>query len=292
MNIFFLIAAFGAGAFGTLIGGTPTFIMTGFVALAGGIAGLAGAADLATATMAFGSVFGPHVSFAAAAVGAAYAARKGYLKTGGADCLTALNGFAKVDVLLVGGFAGITGFVIQWFYANVCHFDTDTVAMTVVTMGILTRLIIGKTGLFGKYEDGEKRHFFTPGQGLYNLVMGLAIGVMVSGVAMYLMQTYPAATDLIVANYPTIFFAISAITLIFCLTSTGATTPATHHITITCANAAVLSGNFAVGVLVAVIATFMGDFMGNVFNSHNDSHIDPPALTIFPLTFIIFALFK
>ena len=91
MNIFALLAAFGAGLFGAILGGVPTFIMTGLIALAGGIAGMAGVSDVATASMAFGSVFGPHVSFSAAAVAAAYAGRKGYLKSGGADVATSLN---------------------------------------------------------------------------------------------------------------------------------------------------------------------------------------------------------
>lgn len=292
MNVLELIAAFGAGVFGTLIGGTPAFIMTGFVALAGGIAGMAGAADLAASGIAFGSVFGPHVCFAPAVVSAAYVARKKYADISGADTLTALNGCAKPDVLLVGGCSGILGFLIQWFYANICHFNTDTVALTVATLGVLTRLTVGQTGLLGKYEEGEKRYFLTPGKSLYHLIMGLSIGVMVSGVGIHLLNTYPQQAEAIKVNYPTVFFAISAISLILCMTSVGASTPATHHITITTANAAVLSENIWIGIAVAVIATFVGDFMTNTLNSHNDTHIDPPAWTIFPLSFIIFALFK
>ena len=293
MNYLSLIAAFGAGVFGSMLGGVATFVMVGFIALAGSIAAMAGGADLATACIAFGTVFGPHISFAGAVTAAAYAGKQGYLPTGGADIFTALFGCRKPDVFLVGGLTGAVGYVVQWTYANVFHFNTDTVAMTVATLGILTRLIFGEARLFGDYE-GEKRDFFTIKENglLNNLILGVSVGFIVAGTGMYLLRTFPDQADLITGNYANLFFSISAICFILMMTEAGASTPATHHITITCANATMLSGSFLVGLVVAVAATFLADFFTNNINSHVKSHWDPPAMTIFILSFIIFGIFK
>ena len=67
--------------------------------------------------------------------------------------------------------------------------------------------------------------------------------------------------------------------------------PTTHHITLPAAHAFVLSGNPIIGILVAIICSLFGDFVVKTFNSHCDTHIDPPACTIFIMTFIILAIF-
>jgi len=292
MNYLILLASFGAGVFGAMMGGVATFVMVGLIALAGSIASMAGGTDIATATLAFGTVFGPHISFTGAVAAAAYAGRKGYLSSGGADIMTALHGLNKPDVFLVGGATGVIGWFIERFYSNVCHFNTDTVAMTVATLGILTRLIIGKAGLFGTYEAGEKRQFLSVDHVWSNLLLALSIGCIVSGTGLFIMETYPQMAELIKANYANIFFSISALTFILMMTIPGASTPATHHISITTANAVMLSGNFFVGIVTALIAAFLADVFGNVINSHNDTHWDPPAMTIFSMSFVIFALFR
>ena len=293
MSYLAIIASFGAGVFGAAMGGVATFVMVGLIAIAGSIAAMAGGTDIATATMAFGTVFGPHISFTGAVAAAAYAGRKKYLKSGGADIMTALFGLNKPDMLFIGGVTGVLGFLIHWFYTNVCHFDTDTVAMTVATLGVLTRLIIGKSGFIGKCEEGEKRQLFTMDKLWSNLLLGLSMGLIVAGTGIFLLNTYPDMADLIRANYANIFFSISALTFVLMMTVPGASTPATHHITITTAHAVVLTGNLGISILIAVIATFLQDIFVNLFNSHhNDTHWDPPAMTIFILTFIIYALFK
>lgn len=264
MNYLVLLASFGAGVFGAVMGGVASFVMVGLIALAGSAAAMAGGTDIATAVLAFGTVFGPHISFTGSVTAAAYAGRKGYLSSGGSDIMTALHGLNKPDVLLVGGVTGVAGFLIQWFYANVCHFNTDTVAMTVATLGILTRLLVGKSGLFGTYEDGERRAVLTADHAGSNLILALSIGFIVSGTGIYMLETYPQMAELITANYANIFFSISALTFVLMMTIPGASTPPTHHITITTANAVMLSGNFFVGVVTALVAAFLADMFGNV----------------------------
>ena len=67
--------------------------------------------------------------------------------------------------------------------------------------------------------------------------------------------------------------------------------PATHHITLPAASAAILSGNPLIGVLTGIICSLVGDFVGNTFNSKCDTHIDPPATTICFAIIIINLLF-
>lgn len=297
MDLFGLVAAFGGGAFGASIGALSSFIMTGIIAIAGAIASMAGAADLAVGGIAFGSFFGPHVAFGGGVAAAAFAANKKKAIEGGADIVSPLNGTGDASVLIVGGIFGVLGFLINYVYAGILALPTDTVAMTVATSGIIVRLVFGSTGLLGKYEGNVPRTWITGGKGLvYNIVLGATVGLMVGGVGVSLMQQ-AADPVLVVANFPSICFGIAAVTLI--LAEFGHAGPTTHHIALPAANAAVLcvakTGNMWLGVIMGVvwgiITSLVGDFMGNVFNSHADTHIDPPALTIFSMTFIIFALF-
>ncbi|WP_455542169.1 hypothetical protein [Intestinibacter sp.] len=302
MNILALIAAFGGGAFGAALGALPAFIMTGFMALVGTGIAIAGGADVLVSGLAFGSFFGPHISFAGGVAAVAYAARKsqaqialnngeteGIQVIGGADITYGLNGTGDPGVILMGGLFGILGFLIQYLYANVLSLQTDTVAMTVATLGIVTRLVIGRTGLIGKYECECPRKYMETGKGLlFNIIIGLVVGIVVCYVGAFLLDS--GVTIQALGSYPAMCFGISAITLIFA--QYGTTIPTTHHISLPAANAFVLSGgNPIVGVIVAIVCSLLGDFFVKTVNSYCDSHIDPPACTIFIMTFIIMAIF-
>ncbi|MGL5329417.1 MAG: hypothetical protein ACRDD7_09115, partial [Peptostreptococcaceae bacterium] len=258
MSIFSLIAAFGGGAFGAAVGALPAFIMTGIIALVGTGIGLAGGADILTGNIAFGSMFGPHIAFAGGVAAAAFAANKNRVLAGGnldggdvavaapqgitngADILYSLNGTGDSSVILVGGLFGIIGFLINHLYANILGFQTDTVAMTVATSGILVRLLIGKTGLLGKYDEDGPREYFSKGNGLvFNILMGLIIGIAVSYTSAFLIKELGISQEIMAANFPPLCFGISAVTLIFA--QTGSASPTSHHISLPAANAAVLS---------------------------------------------------
>lgn len=287
MDILSLVASFGGGLLGACMGALPAFILTGIVAIAGGVASLAGAADLAIGNIAFGSLLGPHVAFAGGVAAAAYAGKKGKIESG-TDILSPLNGTADYMVLIVGGIFGVLGFVIHYFYSAVLNLQTDLPGVTVFTLAVITRLVFGKTGLLGKFEGEGKRTYFTLGQGLiYNIILGGGIGVAVGYVAASLIAS-GTDTELLGA-YPIICFGISAASLIF--TQIGFAMPSTHHITLPAASAAVMSGNPIMGLVFGVVGSLLGDFVGNTFNSHCDTHIDPPATAIFISMFVINALF-
>lgn len=308
MSILSILAAFGGGAFGASVGALPAFIMTGVVAIIGTAIGLGTGVDVITGNVAFGPFFGPHVAFAGGVAAAAYAARKnnaianGSLGggdvavaapsgiTNGADILYSLNGTGDASVLLVGGVFGILGYLINYLYANVLVIPTDTVAMTVATSGLIVRFAIGKSGLIGKYEGSEPRAFVAKGNELvYNIVLGLVVGLVVCYTGEILKES-GVPMEVLQVSFPGFVFAISAISLIFA--QTGFTSPTTHHISITAAYAFVWSGNPIIGVVVAIIASLLGDFFVKTVNSHVDSHVDPPACTIFILSLITFIIFK
>lgn len=287
MEILSLIASFGGGLFGACIGALPAFILTGILAIAGGVAAFAGAADLTISSITFGSILGPHVAFAGGVAAAAFAGKRGKIGSG-ADIVSSLNGTGDYLVLIVGGIFGVLGFVIHYFYSAVLKLQTDLPGITVFTLAVITRLVFGKTGLLGKFEGEGKRVYFALGNGLiYNIVLGGGIGIAVGYVAGSLNAS--GVDPALMGMYPIICFGISATSLIF--TQTGFATPATHHITLPAAAAAVMSGNPIMGLVFGIVGSLLGDLAGKTLNSHCDTHIDPPATAIFISMFIINTLF-
>lgn len=288
MDILSLTAAFGGGLLGACIGALPAFILAGVIAIAGGVATFAGAADLSVGNIAFGSILGPHIAFAGGVAAAAFAANKRDKLGSGTDILSSLNGTGDYLVLIVGGIFGALGFILNYFYASTLKLQTDTVALSVFTLGVVSRFLLGSSGLIGKFKGEGKRVYFTLGNGLiYNIILGGGIGIAVGYVAGSMKA---AGVDAgLLSIFPVICFGISATSLIF--TQTGFATPATHHITLPSAAAAVASGNPLMGVVFGIVGSLLGDLAGNTLNSHCDTHIDPPATAIFISMFIINALF-
>ena len=273
MTLNLIFAAFGGGLLGALIGALPAFIMTGFMVLAGLMVG-AGGPDI-VGGVAFGTYLGPHIAFAGGVAACAYAHKKGKLEAGG-DILTPMAKFNDPMILIVGGVFGILGLLINYAYASVLALPTDTVAMTVVTSGVIARLAFGRTGLLGKCEE-KTRVFFPVAESLSTLiVIGLGLGLVSS----YFAIEY---------NLVVLGFGLSAASLIF--TQMGFPVPGTHHISLVAAVAAAASGSMLIGAVFGILSAILGDVFGKTFNAYCDSHIDPPAGAIFILTFVILAIF-
>lgn len=150
------LAAFAGGAFGAALGALPAFVFTGFMVIVGEAAnelasGLGEALGLEavqigfTNSVAFGPVFGPHISFAGGAAAAAYAARKGYMDTG-FDYFEAKNIAhalgTKPDVLAVGGAFGVFGMLVRQLSQGF-GLPWDPIAMGVVLSAVAHRLVFG-----------------------------------------------------------------------------------------------------------------------------------------------------
>lgn len=298
MDILALIAAFGGGILGAYLGALPAFIMTGVFALVGSLITAAGVSgDIAVGILAFGSFVGPHIAFAGGVAAAGYAGKKGKLSSG-TDILSSLNGLGEPDVILVGGIFGVLGYLIAYgigqlpVIGSAGPATTDLPGITVFILAIVTRLAFGKTGITGKYTGSGKREYIATGKGMvYNVVLGGGIGVVVSCLAAFLYNSKMTAAFSI---FPIVCFGFAAITLIF--TQTGFATPATHHIFLPAALAANIGvqvwgdAGVVLGIVFGILGCVLGDVAGRVFNSHCDTHIDPPATTIFILTIIINAI--
>jgi hypothetical protein len=286
----FWIAAFAGGAFGAAIGALPAFIMTGFVVIAGEALGLAGeeivdSGSSITGLIGFGPVFGPHISFAAGAAAAAYAAKQGYIDDG-KNILWAA-GTNHVDVLMVGGAFGLLG-LIGTNLLNFIGFPTDNIAMMVFISALVHRVafgysIIGEitgSGLFdvGPFERGEENApgIWLPWQYKWgNVALIGLVGGILGG---FLYQATGSTT---------LSFGLSAASLVFLQAGTD-NIPVTHHITLpgsVGALGAAAAGYspalvLIVGGLFGLFGATMGEVCNRVFFMHGKTHVDPPAFGI------------
>ncbi|MCR4890947.1 MAG: hypothetical protein K5989_01995 [Lachnospiraceae bacterium] len=304
MDALSLITAFGGGAFGAAIGGTNAFIFTGIFAICGSVAGMCGYGDVAGFVMgniAFGSFFGPHIGFTGGVGAAAYAKKRGYMENG-ADTVTPLVKFNKPDILIVGGVVGVIGYLLKVLIVD--NVFAGTVSKQLITDGpgiivfcfaVVIRLVFG-----GKFRTGTG--VLSKGSAFGNvIVIGLTYGIVTAGI---FASCANASGDVagFCATYGgyfhTLMFGLAAVGLLIAVA--GHPYYAHHHIMIITAEATVQSmphvgynpmTAFAIGVVFGIITAILFDLGANVFNSGTDSHIDPPAFSIFIMTFVVNAVF-
>jgi len=166
---------------------------------------------------------------------------------------------------------------------------TNTVAFTVMIGGIITRLLFGKSGLFGKVRKGDNRWKTSDVAGwlpwqdtpLQLLVIGL--GFSVAAAWTIKASANPGAIG-------GVWFGVSAFALI--LLQFGAKAPVWHHIVLAAEQAVCIGGGDVWwGVTFGVLGAYLGDIMGNIFTAHADTHIDPPACSLW-VTFTLTAILK
>ncbi len=285
MNGLDILIAFGGGIFGASIGALAAFEFVGLLVIAMTVAQITTGSASHFIEFPFG-MFGPHTGgFAAGVAATAWAAKRGKLASG-RDITAGLSGLGASDVLLVGGVFGALGYIIAWglnqFALPSGAAWTDTVALTVVISGIITRFAFGKTGLLGKPDAGIRRCY--PPQDKCWMpyhsripqlsVLGLGIGLL----AGYLGITFGA-------NGALLAFGISAASLIFLHFNTQV--PVSHHIALPAALAAIASHSLLWAALTGIICALIGELVSRLFLIHGDTHIDPPAMTIALMTSLI-----
>ena len=125
------LAAFGAGTLATAMGAVNAFIMTGIIAIVGGMIQCSGIAESGAlySIVAFGTFFGPHMSFAAGAAAAGYARKIGKLDNG-CNLGLGLASLGEPSVLAVGGVFGVIAwaigtYVIPAIFGGIIPFGTD-----------------------------------------------------------------------------------------------------------------------------------------------------------------------
>lgn len=303
LSLLLLIAAFGGGLFGAAVGGLPAFIFTGFIVIAGVAAAIGGGTYDLIGSVAFGPVFGPHISFGGAVAAAAFAKRQGLLDNG-KDITAGLAGTGSPAVLLVGGVFGALGYLIASVLGLFLASYTDVVALTVVISALITRVVFGNTGIFGTLEPAAtQRGRFNPGDTQvwvpHQEKWGQAalLGVGVGAISGFMFITISAVGPELATAATVIGFGIAAASLIFL--QFGTAIPVTHHMALPAAVAAANIGAGAsdtvviiIAVIGGVIGAIVGEFAARLFLIHGDTHIDPPAVAIFSCTtlFILIGL--
>lgn len=288
-----LFAAFVGGVFGASIGALNAFVFTGFVIVAGetlnavrvnyGIA-----LPNITQEVGFGVFLGPHVAFAGGAAAAAYAARKGYLEGDGyhpAKNITTGLG-TRPDVLAIGGVFGVVGHVFAEL-SVVVGAPYDPVAAGVVVSALAHRALLGYS-VVGDWGLGREDEVWLPHQSRLPgvLFLGGSVGVL----AGYLAYITGSAF---------LGFGVSAATLVFMCAGVSRI-PVTHHITLPASTAVValtgtssgyvplevaqdlsLSVVLIIGGGFGLIGAFTGEFAQRLLYSGAETHLDPPAASIF-----------
>lgn len=279
--IYLILAAVGGGIFASLIGGTNAFIFAGFTGLAAVVLQLAGGGDLLIANVSGGPFFGPHVGFNSGVVALAVYKRiqdaKGSSEIiDGTNTLMPLFKTKAVPVIVAAGITGALGYTINHLFVNEWALTLDTVAFTIVICNVLTRLIIGKTGLFPKVDSSQKQFKEVNKNLLFNVIWGAALSMLIGVITL-------ATGNVLIGFY------ISALSLI--LVAAGKDIPGTHHITLVAAYAAVQFNNIWMAVLFGVIALIIGEYLNPKINTNADTLIDMPSCVIALLSFVIMTFF-
>ncbi|MCE1254010.1 MAG: hypothetical protein LWX83_10740, partial [Anaerolineae bacterium] len=273
----YLILAFAGGMVGAIFGALPNFIFCGFMAIAGAVIAISTGDNTFSTQVAWGPLFGPHISFAGGAAAAAYAASKGKLASG-RDISTALIGLEAPDVILVGGLFGALGYLLQWLFNLVPNIGTaawtNTIALAIVVNAMIARLVFGKSGLFGKVRQGDNRWIpsevgaWLPWQShpLLLILLAIAVGLPVA----YITKLMPASVGL--------GFGIVAACLIFL--QYGTKIPVSHHIALSAEVVTAITGDLVWGLAMAILAAFLGEIYAELFTAHADTHIDPPSAAL------------
>lgn len=255
-----LIGAAAGGAFGAALGALPAFVFTGFLVIAGVFGG--GGFGVGTG---FGPVFGPHISFAAGAAAAAYAASRGKMESGfdyhnGKDITFALG--SRPDILAVGAVFGVIGLTLEQASRQL-QLPVDPIPLSICISAVLHRVVFGysiigvvsskTSGFFdmGPFERGEMRpEGEVGGDGekagsgrlavepwlpeMYKWSHVASIGVVAGAAASYV--AFRLTDSGLGVNAAFAGFGISAASLIF-LNLGVDRIPVTHHMTLPAATA-------------------------------------------------------
>lgn len=264
--------AFVAGGVGTLIGGTQTFIITGFIGIIVFVLQICGIPTQFLNDVVLNTFFLPCIIFNGAGFATAYAAKHYSIR--GVDTGRSLAFTHDPFVILSGSLAGVLGYFIYAF-ANAMKFPMDTGALSVGIVGLLGRLLFNQEQNYNQAGiDFLKKH--DKKVIIYELLF--------AGLISFSMSYFALET-----GFYTIGFSISALSLIFGLSDMAF--PATHHITLVAGYAVMYTQNIFMGVLFGILAEIIFFVFGIIFNTDCGTHIDPPAIAIGICSLLIFTIF-
>jgi hypothetical protein len=319
MTFFALLAAFGGGIFGALIGGTAAFIFTGILGLTGIAVSLAGGGDIILDEVAFGPFFGPHISFVGAVAAAAYAGKLSMnrlkcsikhssdeevaatitedisLNSSASDMLT----FEELNELKDDDFIDGTDTTVPLFITNdpivllvggifgalgyLTHILYESIwvlPLDTVALTVTTFAIICRL-LFG---TSGLFGVFPSTEKRFNFTGKTLTFNMIWGFGLAVVVSYIC----ILLDINNIGFVISAISLIFLYF--GLQFPVSHHVTMVAGVAALAFGNVFIGGVFGVLAVITGEYVSRMANSYVDTHVDMPAIVISTWSFVILGI--
>lgn len=289
MNIVDLVAAFVAAIASAGFGGVQFFIICAGTCLLGALAGVD------TSGFAFSPLLSPASTFVGAAVASGYANYKGY-GGGGNGPAASLMALQKPDVLIVGGVAGVLGWLLNYALGLIGLAGLDTIAVTVVILPLIAKVIFQKTAVgVVPEEDKALGGRFSPlgGRGWYagmrrgidKAIWPAAYGAFIGiGMVLLLKAGSPMAGVL--------GFGFGGFVLVF------PTVPAQHFIGCAVCTALGFVPNLASNpdaILIAVaygfgfgaLAANLADLSADLFFRYGYVHIDIPAGSIAMSTLII-----
>ncbi|UDQ98091.1 hypothetical protein AAEX28_14020 [Lentisphaerota bacterium WC36G] len=284
--VIWIVLGFLGGMFGATIGGLLAFVFCGIGALISSalmLAGLTDTANFVDAWITWGPFIGPQTSFVGGCWAAAYAKHRAGFQNG-RDICQPLVTLQRPDVLLIGGIGGVVGAICTWLAWLIPNLPvvgsestvatTNSVALGVMVASIIGRLVVGKSGIFGKVPDnvnrfdGDENNCWIPWQH--------------SSLSIIILATMVGATSAILtylnSNMHLMLFGVMTVLFAFMILGQGVI--AGHHYAITAYFAVAATGNVAWGIAFALIAGFACDFFAFLFTAHGDSHIDPPTCAI------------
>lgn len=267
-----LLLALLAGGAGALIGGTQTFIITGFVGILSYVLDACGVDVVFFNDMVLNTYFLPCIIFNGAVVATAYSAK--YYDIRGVHTARSLAFTKDVRVILMGCLGGVAGYVVYAFL-NAIGLPADTGAFSVLTIGLITRMLFNQEQKINTANLNYLKTFPVK-EITFQLLMGLVVSAAMAYFALE-SQLY------------TIGFSISALSLIFGLTDSAF--PSTHHTTLVTGYAIMQTHNLWIGIVFGVIAHMMSYIFGEIFNTDCGTHLDPPAVPIALCSLVLFLFF-
>jgi hypothetical protein len=296
LEVFF---AFVGGCLGASVSGLGGFVLFGLCGVIGFLCLALANQDAGLVFMLGGYLFKPSVCFLGGVVAAAYARKQGLI-TCGKDLGRPLVRLRRLDVLLVGGLAGIAGSIINRLLERGVGGKLDAAAMTVFAVSMAIKYAFGLSkssdcaaashAVHSPYRFFERLARPAEKTGL-SLLIGLAAATL----------TWRLCLDPRTVQFAGLLaFCISAVILCFLYLSVPV--PATHHfsgpaavavITWMACHGGIISGGFEVlvvllwGVAAAQFSMLSADAMGRLFFDEGDMHVDPPAMGIMLSTAVI-----
>ncbi len=270
--------AFCGGAFGAAFGALAALILFGLLVIVGSMLAVHAGDTTMLSDIAFGGIFGPHVAFAGGVAASAYAAQKKLLKTSGRDIITPLLFQKNTEPLLIGGLFGIFGFCLNFILTSLVPNaipQVDTIAATIFFSGLTARIlysnrpVINTKTQFTKAAQGDKKlGIWLPWETDWLTItfFGAVFGLIAAQVAIY--------TDM-----EFLMFGIAVFSLVFL--QFGNHIPIIHHIVLPASLAAGIGDSLIFGVAFGVLGALFGELGARLFYNRGDTHIDPPAFSIF-----------